>query len=65
MESISYPRESHSKRGSQEVGNVLEGGGGNLEHDPEGGTASVACERDPTKSGYFNFDLDRIYTINW
>ena len=28
---------------------------GNLKPDPEGGTTSVACEGEPTKSGYLIF----------
>ena len=33
--------------------------------DPEGGTASVAHEVDPTKLGYITFGPGGMYTINW
>ena len=45
-------------------GQAPEGSEGNLKPDPEGGTASVHCEGDPTKSVYISFDPIRISTIN-
>ena len=48
-----------------EVRHVPEGGGGNLVEDPEGGTASVASDGEPTKSGYLTFDPVEMSTINW
>ena len=48
-----------------EVRHVPEGGGGNFGQDPEGGTASVAHELDPPKSGYLAFDPGGMSTINW
>ena len=47
-----------------ESGQAPEGSEGNLKPDPEGGTASVHCEGDPTKSVYISFDPIRISTIN-
>ena len=44
---------------------VQEGGGNNFEQNPEGGTTSVTCEVNPTKSGYLTFDPDGLYIINW
>ena len=38
-----------------ESGQAFEGSEGNLKPDTEGGTASVAREGDPTKSGYLTF----------
>ena len=44
---------------------VPEGGDGNFGQHTEGGSASVASDGDPTKSGYCTFDFGGIYTINW
>ena len=44
---------------------VPEGSEGNFKPDPEGGTASVDHEGDPTKSGYLNFDSSGVSKINW
>ena len=49
----------------EEVRHVPEGGGGNLGKYCERGTASVASEGEPTKSGYLTFDQVEISTINW
>ena len=54
----SVPRE-------EEVRHVPEGGGGNFGKDTEGGTSSVDCKEDPTKSDYFTFDLIGMSKINW
>ena len=44
---------------------VPEGDGINFRKYTEGGTASVFCKGDPTKSGYLISDPNRISTINW
>ena len=49
----------------EELGYVPEVGGGNFEQDTEGGTASVAHEGYPTKSGYLNFVPGGISKTNW
>ena len=38
---------------------------GNLKPYPEEGTASVAREGEPPKSGYLTFDPGGMSTINW
>ena len=43
----------------------IEGGGGKFGQNHEVGTKSVACEGDPTKSGYLTFDPVGISIINW
>ena len=48
-----------------EARQVPEIGGGKFRQYPEGGTASVDLQGDPTKSGYLNFDLGGMSTINW
>ena len=48
-----------------EVRHVQEGGGRNLGKYTDGGTASVASEGEPTKSGYLTFDPVEMSTINW
>ena len=47
------------------IGHVPEGGIGNFEKDPYGGTVSVARKGDPAKLGYFTFDPGVISTTNW
>ena len=47
-----------------ESGKAPKGGEGNLKPDPEGGTASVACEGDPIKSGYHTIDASGMSTTN-
>ena len=47
-----------------ELRHIPEEGGKHFGQDPEGGTASVAREREPTKSGYLNFDPGEMYTSN-
>ena len=48
-----------------EPGQDPEGSEGNLKPYTEGGTASVARQGEPDKSGYLNFDPSGMYTINW
>ena len=46
------------------MGHIPEVGGGNIVQYPEGGTASVACEGDPTKLWYLTFYPSGVSTIN-
>ena len=48
----------------RKVRNAPEGGGRKFEQYPEGGTLNVACEGDPTKSGYLTFDPGGLSIIN-
>ena len=48
-----------------EVRHIPEGSGGNFLQYPKGGTASVACEGDPTKSGHIKFYPLGMSTLNW
>ena len=48
-----------------EVGHIPEGGGENFEQYPGGGTGRVCYKREPTNSGYLNFDLGGMSTINF
>ena len=48
-----------------EVIHIPEGGGVKFGQNHQGGTASVAHEGDPTKSGYLTFDPGGMSTINW
>ena len=48
-----------------EARHVSEGGGGKFGQYPEGGTASVDLQGDPTKSGYLNFEPGGMYTTSW
>ena len=48
----------------EKVGNAPEGGGGNIEQDPEVWTRSVARKVNPTKPGYMNFDPGGMLTMN-
>ena len=49
----------------KKVRHVPETGGRKFGQYPECGTPSVACEGEPTKSGYLNFDPGEMSTINW
>ena len=48
----------------QELGHSPEVSEGNLKKYPEEGTASVAREGEPTKSGYLTFHPSGMPTIN-
>ena len=47
-----------------EVRHTPEGGGVKFGQNHQGGTAIVAHEGDPTKSGYLTFDPGGLSTIN-
>ena len=47
------------------VGYVSEGGSGNFEQDPAGGTGSMTRKRGKTKSGYLTFNPGGMSIISW